>query len=155
MDVFGLGGKIPGGVQREEPGVLDRAHGLQQARLIEGAVEFVKQTEQMVRRDRIQRLADVIVRGDAPDLEQRASIVLPLDLFHVLLKAQERGALGEEDRERRQGDIRHRELCVVARAPVRETGDDAPPTFDELIEATRIHASRNAGTGSKVQVTIV
>jgi len=32
MDVFGLGREIPGGIQRDEPGVADGAHLLQQPR---------------------------------------------------------------------------------------------------------------------------
>jgi hypothetical protein len=45
--------------------------------------------EEVMRRDRIERLADVIVGGDAFDLEQETGIVTPLSLLHVLLKAQE------------------------------------------------------------------
>ena len=74
MDAFGLRGKIPGGIQRDEPGVADGAHLLQHPRPVKRLVEIVKETEQMTWRNRIERLADVIVAGDAFDLEERAGV---------------------------------------------------------------------------------
>ena len=105
--------------------------------------------------NRIERLADVIVRGDALDLEQGAGVVAPARVFHVLLKTQERRALSEEHREGSRGDVGHGETRVVAGAPIRECGGDGAPASDELIESARVHAPSNAGTGPKVQVTIV
>ena len=99
MDVFGLRGKIPGGIQRDEAGVADGAHLLQQPRLVESLVEIVKETEEMTGLNRIERLADVIVAGNAFDLKERAGVVATAGLFHGLLETQERRALGEKDRE--------------------------------------------------------
>lgn len=155
VDVFGGGGEIPGGIQREEPGAAAGAHGLEQTALVEGAMRFLEETEEMLRLDRVQHLADVIVRRDALDLEERAGVVAAAGRLHVLLEAQERGALREENRESRQGDVGHGVAGVVAGAPVGEPGGDDVPAFEELVEAARIHAVRNAGTAVKVQVTIV
>ena len=82
-------------------------------------------------------------------------MIMPPSLFHVLLKTQERRALGEADGERRQGDVGHGIARVVAGAPIRECGGDGAPASDEMIESVRVHAPSKAGTVPKVQVTIV
>jgi hypothetical protein len=82
-------------------------------------------------------------------------MVSPRGLLHILLKAQERGTWGEEDRERREGDVGHREPSVIAGAPIGQTRRAGAPAFDELIEAARVRASRNASMAPKVPVTIV
>lgn len=64
-------------------------------------------------------------------------------------------ALGEEDSEGRQSDIGHFELGVVAGARIGQAGRGGAPTLDELIEAARVHATRNTCTAPKVQVTNV
>lgn len=99
MDVLGLGGEIPRAVQGDEPGVAGGAHGLQQPVVVKGALDIVKETQQVFGRDRIEAVADVIVGGDAFDLKQGAGVIATAVLFHALLEAQEGGALGEEDRE--------------------------------------------------------
>lgn len=98
MDVFGSGGEIPGGIQRDEPVPPTAPHVFQHARLLEGAAQIIKETEEVVRFDLVQRLADVVIRGDALDLEKGAGVVATAGLLHLLLETQERGALGEEDR---------------------------------------------------------
>jgi hypothetical protein len=65
--------------------------------------------------------------------------------LHVLLKAQEGGALGEADGKGRQRDISHCELGAVAGAPA----------LDEFIEAARVQAPRNAATAPTIQVMSV
>jgi hypothetical protein len=152
MNVFGLRGKIPGGVQGDEAGVMDCAHRWQQAGLLESLVQIVKEAEEVAGLHRVERLADLVVARDAPDPEQRPSIVAPLGLLHVLLKAQKRGALGEEGGEGRQRDVGHFKLSVVAGARIGQAGRDGAPALDEIIEAARVHAPRNAGTAPKVQV---
>ena len=79
----------------------------EQTGLIEGAVQIIKETEEVAGFNRIERLADVIVGGDALDLEQGTGVVATARLLHVLLETQERRALGEEDREGRQRDVGH------------------------------------------------
>ena len=155
MDVFGLGREIPGGIQRDEAGVADGAPLLQQPRLIKGLKQILEETEQLTGRNRIEHLADVIVARDACDLKERARIVAAAFLFHGLLETQERRALREEDCEGRQGEVGHGEAGIIARAPIRQIGGDRAEAFDEVIQAVRIHAPRDAGTGSKAPVTIV
>ena len=109
----------------------------------------------MFGRDRVQRLANVIVGGDALNLEQTAGIVAGAGLFHVPLETQERRTLGEENREGRQRDIGHGVLRVVTRARVRQRAGEGAQTGDKIIETGRLHAPLDAGTRSKVPVTIV
>lgn len=97
MDALGLGGKIPGGIQGDESGAAHGPHGLQHARLIEGLVQIIKEAEEVVRLDRVERLADVVIGGDTLDLEEGTGVVASAGLLHLLLETQERGALGEED----------------------------------------------------------
>ena len=134
---------------------MDGPHRRQQTVLIEGPMEIIEQLHQMLRRDRIQRLADVIVRGDALDLEQTAGVIAGAGQFHVLLETQEGGALGEEHREGGQRDVGHGELGVGAGARIRQRAGDGAQTGDEVIETELRHAPVDAGTGIKVQVTIV
>jgi hypothetical protein len=155
-DVLGLGGEIPCGIQRDEPGVLHSAHLLQHACLIKGFVEIIEQAQEVMRRDRIERLADVIVAGDASHLKERTGVVASAGLFHAELITEKRRALGEEHREGRQGDVGHGVLGVVADAPIRQLSGDAAQPFDEMIEGARVvHATSNAGTEPKSTVTIV
>ncbi len=49
VDVFGLGGKIPGRIQGDETGAVHRAHGLQHPGLVEGLVEIIEEAEEMTR----------------------------------------------------------------------------------------------------------
>ena len=119
-------------------------------------MEIVEEFHQRFRRDRVERLTDVIVRGDGLDLEQTAGVVAGAGLFHVPLETQERGTLSEENGEGGQRDIGHGVLRVVTRARVRQRASDGAPAGDEIIETRRLlHAPLDAGTGSKVQVTIV
>jgi hypothetical protein len=156
VDVFGLRGEVPRRIQRDEPRVSDRAHGREHTQFIEGPVQIIEERHQMFRLDRVERLADVIVGGDALDLEKRAGIVAGAGLFHVPLETQERGTLGEEHREGRQRDVGHGELSVVTGARVRQRAGDGAHAGDEVIETQGLlHAPLDAGTGSKVQVTIV
>jgi len=132
----------------------DGPHGLQQPLLIEGLVKIIEQTVEVMGFDRVEHLADVIVGGDALDLEKGTGVIAAAGPLPVPLEAQERGALGEEDRESRQGEVGHVEEEIVAGAPIGQLCGDRAQPFDEVTEAARIHAPSNAGTGSKVQVTI-
>jgi hypothetical protein len=155
MDVLGWGGKRPRGVQGDQARVADGPQGFPPPRLIEAVVQLIKETEARPRLDRVERLTNVIVGGDAFDLEEGTGVVATVSPFQFPLETQERGALGEKDREGRQADVGHGVLGVVAGAPIRQRGDDRTPAADELSEAALIHGPSNAGTGPKVQVTIV
>jgi len=142
LDILGLGGEIPGAVQGDEAGIAHRAHGFEQPVFVEGAMQVVKEAKQVFGRDRIQAVADVIVGGNALDLEQGAGVVLSAVLFHELLEAQEGGALGEENREGTKRDVGQGVLSVIARARVRQLGGDRTQALDELIEAARVHGDK-------------
>jgi hypothetical protein len=105
--------------------------------------KLVEKAEKQRRLDRVERLADVIVRGNAPDLEQGPGVVAPGVLLHVLLETQERGALGEEDGQGRGGDIRQIMEAVGPFAPVRQAGGKRAPALDKMIEtAARVHGQK-------------
>ena len=65
-------------------------------------------------------------------------------------ETQKRRALGEEDGERRQGNISHGVAGIIAGAPIGKSGGDDAQAFDQVIKAARIHAPRNARTAPKV-----
>jgi len=114
----------------------------QQTRLVKGAMDIIKEAEEVAGFNRVERLADVVVGGDAPELEQGAPVVASAGLLHVLLETQERGALGEEDRESRQGDVSHGVRDVIAGAPIGEFRSHGSPAFDEVIEGARVHGNK-------------
>ena len=121
--------------------------------LLKGPLQIIEEFHQMFRRDRVQRLADMIVRGDALDLEKTAGIIAGAGLFHVPLETQERGALGEENGERRQREIGHGVLRVVAGARVRQRVGDGAHAGDEVIETGGLlHAPIQPVRGQKYQL---
>ena len=122
---------------------------------IKSPVQIIEEFHQMFRRDRVERLADVIVRRDGLNLEEAAGVIAGAGQFHVLLETQEGGALGEEHLEGGQREVGHGILRVVARARIRQRACDGAQTGDEVIETEQLHAPLDAGTGSKVPVTIV
>ena len=146
MNVFGLRGEIPRRISCDEPGVLDGPHGRPQTLLSKGFMQIIEPLHQRFRRNRVERLAKVIIRGAGLDLEKRAGINAGAGQFHVPLETQERGALGEEHRERRQRDVGHGVLGVGA---VRGSG--SAPAGDEVIETGLLHALLDAGPGQKYQ----
>ena len=109
----------------------------------------------MARFNRIEHLSDVVVAGDAPDLEKATRVVASPGLFHRLLVTQKRRALGEKDAEGRESDVRHGIKDVLAGASVRQGGGGRSQALNEMIESARIHAAIDASTGVLVQVTIV
>ena len=151
-----LRGEIPGGIDCDEAGVVHRAHLIQRAGLIERFEQIIKEPEEVLRSHRIEGLADLIVTGNPSHLKERAGVVTAAGLFHAGLVTQEGGALGEEHRKGRQGEVGHGILGVVAGTRVRDLCGDAAQAFEDLVEAARVvHADRNGGTGSKSTVTNV
>jgi len=86
----------------------------------------------------IQHLADVIVAGEGGDAEQGLAVRAPLPRRQGPLMGQERRAAHEEQRERRQADVRHR---VGAHgqwpfAPVGQTGTDRAQIGNAVFKGT-------------------
>ena len=120
--------------RRQRPRCLDRLH---------------EQSVERRRRSAVQHQADVVVGGDRRHAEQRLAVRPAVPLRQRLLMPKERRASHEEDRKRRQTDVRH---CVVAVAPrafalVGQTGADlaqrpdhvcngAHPALESTIEPT-------------------
>ena len=85
-----------------------------------------EQSVECRRRSAVQHQADVVVGGDRRHAEQRLAVRPTVPLRQRLLMPKERRASHEEDRKRRQTNVRH---CVVAVAPrasalVVQTGAD-------------------------------
>ena len=104
---------------RQRPGRLDRLH---------------EQPIERRRRGAVQHQADVVVGGDRRHGEQRLAVRLAEALLQRALMRQERRASHEEDRERRQTDVGHREITVMPRslALVGKTGADLAQRPDQL-----------------------
>mgnify|MGYP003563281051 CR=1 FL=1 len=80
----------------------DRLHGIHEHR------------RDMVRRNRIKQVANLLHARDLLDPEQRAGIVPPSRFLHSHLKVEKRRALHEEYRERTHSGIAHRVALIVA-----------------------------------------
>ena len=97
MNIFGLGGKIPGRVQSDQPGGVDGSHGRQQTGFIKSPMQSIKEPKELARFHRVQCLAEVVVARDGGHLKKGTGVVASAGFFHVLLEAQEGRTLGEED----------------------------------------------------------
>jgi hypothetical protein len=73
-----------------------------------------------VGRDRIEQIADVIIARDPGHPEQALGVAASLRHRHRSLEIQARRALGEEDRERPYGGIRHGIHRTITRAFIRK-----------------------------------
>ena len=135
-----------GSVQRDQHSPIQALERRQWSRRLDRLDE---QSVECRRRSAVQHQADVVVRGDRRHAEQRLAVRPAVPLRQRLLMPKERPASHEEDRERRQTDVRY---CVVAVAPralalVRKTGADlaqrpdhvcngAHPVLESRIEPT-------------------
>ena len=92
-------------------------------------------------RGAVQHHADIVVRRDRRHSEQRLAVRSAMALRQGALMGQERRAAHEEQRERRQADIRHRVGAIALRplSPVRKTGADLLQIRDQALQ--RAHAS--------------
>jgi hypothetical protein len=95
---------------------------------------FEEQPIEGRRRSAVQHQADVVVGGDRRHAEQRLTVRPAVPLRQRSLMPKERRASHEEDRERRQTDVRH---CVVAVTPralalVGKTGADLAQRPDHV-----------------------
>jgi hypothetical protein len=86
----------------------------------------------------IQHLADVVVAGDGGDAEQGLAVRAPLPLRQDALMRQERRAAHEEERERKQADVRHRVGADRQRpfATVGQTGADRAQIGNAVLKDT-------------------
>src|ERR1700693_387921 len=118
------------------------------------------------RRRAVLHQADVVVGGDRRHAQQRLAVRPTVALRQRLLMPKERRASHEEDRERRQTDVRH---CIVVVAPrafalVGQTGADlaqrpdhvrngAPPALESMIEPADKRKPRYAVESSQKPTT--
>lgn len=139
VDVLGLAGKVTGAVQSDELGAAHGAHLLEQADLRGAVVEVVKDRQEVRGRDRIEQVADVVVRGDAIHPKERGGVVGSASLAEGGLMGEEGGALGEEDRQGGQDRIGHLVDAMVALAGVGEGLRAGAQPLDQVIEGAQNH----------------
>ena len=119
-----LRGVVPRAIQRDGDGVVDGPIAFQHPFLAEGLEHLVIQGAEFFGRNRIQSLADVIVGGNLFDVEEALRVAPSLGLLHGFLMGQERRRLREENREGAQTDVLHRELGIIAGAPVGQSAQN-------------------------------
>src|SRR5271165_6359437 len=129
---------VLGPVERDQPPPVQTLERRQGARRLDRLEE---QPVERGRRGAVQHQAEVVVGGDRRHPEQRLAVrsaaalrqPLPRVLARPLMR-QERRASHEEDRKRRQADVRHRLIAVTPRplAPVRQTGADLAQPCEHL-----------------------
>jgi len=78
----------------------------------------VEKRKQMIGRNRIEHVTDVIVGGDALHAEERFTIRAPAAAFEGSLVGKKGRALGEEDRKCGHADVAHAMADVLPRALV-------------------------------------
>ena len=87
-----------------------------------------------VGRDRIEQIADVVVARGPGHREQAPGVAASLRDLHSSLEIQERRALGEKDRERPYGGIRHGIGHIIAGAFIRKPLNDQAKDRHKAIE---------------------
>ena len=147
MDVGRLARKVAGAIQGDELGVADRAHLVEQADFLDGLVYLVEDPEEAFGWNGIQGVADLIVRGDGPNLKEGGGIVGTAGLPQGFLVGQEGGALGEKDREGRQNKVGHLIPGVGAGAGVREILRAGAQLFNKMIKGAQLHGRQRCLKG--------
>ncbi len=112
----------------------DRSVGLQMPQLLQRIHRVGEDREHRAGRDRIEQIADVVVARGPGHREQAPGIAATLRHLQVALGIQERRALGEEDRERPHGAIRHGILHIIAGAFIRKSLNDRAKERHKAIE---------------------
>jgi hypothetical protein len=82
----------------------------------------------------VEHLADVVVARDCRHAQQGLAVRLAMSLRQRPLVPQERGALHEEHRERRQTDIRHGVEVALPQALVLKPGTDLSEFRQQFLE---------------------
>lgn len=118
VNIVGLRGKVPGAVQGNELGMMDRAgpHGFQDALLIKGLEKIIEEIVEMSGTDRIKSFSNMVIRGNFPDLKETMSIGGGACLLHGPLEGEKRRTLSEEDREGGESNVGHGILFIGASA---------------------------------------
>jgi hypothetical protein len=102
-----LRGVIPSAVQGDGDRPANAAIGLQHTLLLEGLERLIIERENLLRRDRIQAIADLVIAGNLRDLEKTLSVAAPFVLLHRFLVGQKGRRLGEEHAECAGAEILH------------------------------------------------
>ena len=131
---------IPRAIQGDERRVVNPAKGGQDSVFLQSFVDSIKNRKEGRGRDRIEHRPDLVVRGDLANCKEAGGVVLRAGQLHRFLMGEERGGLGEKDREGTQPKILHRVGAVLAFASIRQTGQDLAQATDQILEADSFHA---------------
>src|SRR4051794_12119268 len=99
------------------------------ARAFEPRNRLAESREEVIGRDRIEHVADVIVAGNAGDAEQGLAVRAAVAGLELALMIEEGGALGEEHREGGQAGVGHGIMTV---GPRRLSGNPSQQRRTEL-----------------------
>ena len=132
------GAVVLGAVERDQQVRTKPLEGLDPAGALERRNRLPEGRKQVIGRDRIERVADVIVGRDAGDPEQGLAVRAAVAGLELALMIQEGGALREEHRKGGAADIGHGVSAVAAPAPVRELLTAAPHAAEQAVE--HLHA---------------
>jgi hypothetical protein len=95
------------GIHESEQRAIDRAIGIQVTQVVEPIDDVGKQGKELFGRDRVEEMADVVIRGDLGHLEQGRGVTAAFGQRHVSLKLQKRSALCEKDRKPAERRVYH------------------------------------------------
>jgi len=126
--------EVLGPIEGHQQLPVERAVGLQMPQLMERVQRGGEDGKHRAGRDRIEPIADVIVARDPYHPEQALGVAPSLGPLQGALEIQERRALGEEDRERPQGGIRHGIHHIRTRALIRQPLNAAAKELHKAIE---------------------
>ncbi|MGH6855976.1 MAG: hypothetical protein ACREDN_11230 [Aestuariivirga sp.] len=121
-------------VQGDRQVATEAAERLQAITRFEPTHRFVEHTMEDRGRHLVEHGADMIVAEDFPHLEQRPAVRCALPFEQPALIGEKRGALHEEDRERRHANVGHGVMTVAAVALVRRRSKDATQHCDRRFE---------------------
>jgi hypothetical protein len=114
------GREVSGAIHGDEQRAIDRAIGLQVTQVVEPIEEVGKQGKELFGRDRVEEIADVVIRGDLGHLEQGRGVTAAFGQRHVSLKLQKRSALCEKDRKPAERRVYHCIVVVVVGAYIHQ-----------------------------------
>ena len=138
-------------VQRDQDTPARLAERFQPTTSIDILEDRRKHTVKMVRRRSVEHCPDMIVARDRRHPQQRVAIrpTPPRPRRQRLLMPQERRALHEENRKRRQPDVRHRVAPVAPRPSVRQTGATLPKRPYVAIKSIHPELESQSDAGGK------
>ena len=142
---------VLGAIERDQQASVQALERRQRIGGGEGLQGVEERSVERRRRGAVQHLSDVVVGRDRRHAEQRLAVRAAVALGQNALMRQERRAAHEEQRERRQADIRHRIGAGGRRslAPIGKTGADRPQIRYQALQRAHAMGESCAAPASK------